>query len=374
MAKKKIKPETSTEPTTESTTESTTEKKEADHINLHIAPHKHNIFDVDPNPSYSKTVDYPAIHLGFQHYIHQSYSKNEVFNQFEGRKKVYMIINDLEVIIDEYDSSIETVVEKKYKTKIVSKAFYKLIEMANLHGFLDKKSPMTTLHINDKNGGFAQAVLLYRADPKDKLNACSTSGKNIIDKTIKLNYHTKPPTDIGADLVTAYGELEWKSGYTAESEAYGIILDQIQMAIQNQKEGGTFVLKIFETFANVSCRLIELLANLYETVYLVKPMTSRTYSAEKFVVCLKFKPNKKFIDKILSIKTGTGLVNIFPDHPLGISEIMTKANILLSNRQFVCINKMFSYIKSQNFFGDEYHENRNRQIENTKRWLKDNKL
>ena len=380
-AQKNNKKESDSESETESKIESKTEftmeseteleqsnmESEFDTISIQIKPEKMDILSKDIKSIYSSTIDFPAINLGFQHYIHQSYSKNEIFSQFENRKKIYNIINDLEVKIDDYDKSIESVVEKKYKTKIVDEAFYQLIEMGKTHKFLDQKSNITTLHINDKKGGFAQAVMLYRKS-SDKINVCSTDGVNILDKSLKLSL-IKDPKNLKADLITAYGEHKWKSGYTAESEAFGLIIDEIQTALKNQKEGGTFVLKMFETFTNVSCKIIEILCNLYDKVYLVKPMTSRTSESEKFLVCTKFKENKN-MNKILDIKTGDKLVDLFPEHNLSIRDIMIKTNIMLSNRQYICLNRMFKYIQLQNFFGDEYHKNLNNQKKNSEKWLK----
>jgi 23S rRNA U2552 (ribose-2'-O)-methylase RlmE/FtsJ len=328
-----------------------------------------NIFDSEAKPEYSHTIDFPAINLGFQHYIHQTYSKNVVFKQFEGRKKVYNIINDLEITIDDDNfESIEKAVEKKFKTKIVGRAFYKLYEIASIYKFLDDKSAITTLHINDKNGGFAQAVMLYRKNNKDNINYTSTDNSNLIDKSLKINQLKNP--DIKADVVTAYGEQDWKSGYTAESEAFGMIYDQIKIAVNNQKEGGTFVMKIFESFTNVSCRFVELLSKMYDKTYIVKPMTSRTSSPEKFLVCVGFKGKKNQIEKINAINKGNGLVNLFPDHNITIDGQMKQLNIELSNKHFICLNRMFSYIASQNFFGDEYQKNLQKQKNNSEKWIK----
>lgn len=375
------KPEPKAEPSPESTTEQESETKTKETtteelneiVNVQVSA-KTNIFKSNAEPAYSKNIDFPAIYLGFQHYIHQNYTKKEVFKQFETRKKVYLVLNELEVNIDNYEG-IEQQAEKYFKTKIVSKGFYKLWEMAHLHKFLDIKSNITTLHINDKNGGFAQATMLYRNNTKDTYNASFTNDTNILDKEItkKVNILKKP--DIKADFITAYGEDSWKYDYTAESEAFLLLLNELLLAVSNQKNGGTFVCKIFETFTNTTCKMIEMLTQFYDKVYIVKPMTSRTYSYEKFLVCTGFTHNKDNVKKLEEIissnKNKLNLVNIFPEYTLDkkFAETMTQTNIKLSNAQYECLNKMFTYIEKQNFFGDEYHQRIKIQIKNSEDWV-----
>ena len=52
--------------------------------------------------------------------------------------------------------------------------------------------------------------------------------------------------------------------------------------------GGTFVCKIFDTLENVTVSLISLLHESFGRIAVVKPITSRPASSERYVVCENF--------------------------------------------------------------------------------------
>jgi hypothetical protein len=56
-----------------------------------------------------------------------------------------------------------------------------------------------------------------------------------------------------------------------------------------QKKGGSFILKVYDTFTRFSLDLLFLLSNLYEEVYIIKPSTSRFANSEKYIVCKGFR-------------------------------------------------------------------------------------
>jgi cap1 methyltransferase len=56
-----------------------------------------------------------------------------------------------------------------------------------------------------------------------------------------------------------------------------------------QKKGGSFVLKVYDTFSSLSLEILYLLSYLYENVYITKPLPSRPANSEKYIVCLHFK-------------------------------------------------------------------------------------
>ncbi len=56
-----------------------------------------------------------------------------------------------------------------------------------------------------------------------------------------------------------------------------------------QKEGGDFILKVFDTFLKSTIDIIYVLSTFYEKVYITKPNTSRTANSEKYIVCKNFR-------------------------------------------------------------------------------------
>ena len=94
---------------------------------------KDSIFSTDANVSHSTNIDYPRGEYGFHHFIHASKNKMEILKKFEGKKKVYLVMNKFERYVDNYDQSIGNMSKEYFKLDskpdILSRGFYKLWEI-----------------------------------------------------------------------------------------------------------------------------------------------------------------------------------------------------------------------------------------------------
>jgi 23S rRNA U2552 (ribose-2'-O)-methylase RlmE/FtsJ len=68
-----------------------------------------------------------------------------------------------------------------------------------------------------------------------------------------------------------------------------------------QEKNGIFILKCYETFTDATLKLIAIFTELYEHVYVVKPLISRGYDTEKFIVCENFNKPKNIKNSLLTI-------------------------------------------------------------------------
>lgn len=68
-----------------------------------------------------------------------------------------------------------------------------------------------------------------------------------------------------------------------------LFFGEILTAFHIQKEGGDFILKIYDCGFEVTRQLILLLALYYSTVKTVKPITSRPGNSERYLLCQGFK-------------------------------------------------------------------------------------
>ena len=68
-----------------------------------------------------------------------------------------------------------------------------------------------------------------------------------------------------------------------------LILAEVFYALLLQKQGGCFVLKVFDTFTLLLSEIIYVLSSFYTKVYISKPNTSRYANSEKYIICSKFK-------------------------------------------------------------------------------------
>jgi len=92
------------------------------------------------------------------------------------------------------------------------------------------------------------------------------------------------------DIVTADGGFDFSVDFNnQENIATQLILSEVFYALALQKQGGTFILKIFDIFHKPTIDILYLLSYYYTNVMIMKPYTSRVANSEKYVICQGFK-------------------------------------------------------------------------------------
>jgi 23S rRNA U2552 (ribose-2'-O)-methylase RlmE/FtsJ len=184
-----------------------------------------------------------------------------------------------------------------------------------------------------------------------------------------------------SDLITADGGFDWKKENLQEQEAYRLIFSEIVSALKLQKNGGNFVIKIFESFTKVTIKMIELLRTFYKKVYLVKPYTSRISNSEKYIVCKDFDKSvltssilQKLEDMIVSMNKNElfNIIDIFTDCVIdNDKEVMTdykNINLQLLLKQYTGINNIIKFINLDNYNDIEFNTFLDKQIEASHFW------
>ena len=399
-----------------------------------------SIFDEDVNVSFSSNIDYPRSEYGFHHFIHASKNKTEILKQFDGKKKVYLVMNRFERYVDNYDDNIGNYSKNFFgldkKPDILSRGFYKLWEILMMFDLIDiKNNKFISAHLAEGPGSFIQATMFYRdmfcksSDAKnDKyyavtLHSEDVGGDNHVpelekefvsyyqkEKPVRFILHktytkqvaggskkkdngdiTDPKTiklfggqmDDKADLITGDGGFDWINENIQEQEAFRLVIAQVVAAAKLQKKGGNFVCKIFESFTRTSLKIIAMLPQMYEKVYIIKPLMSRPTNSEKYVVCIGFKYDDKHKEyknivgkledllKTLHKNTKDKIVDVFPKYilPKNFISIMTNINRTIANYQYKAINEMIAFVKKEIYSGDEYHDRREQQINGSQYWI-----
>lgn len=396
----------------------------------------------EANPIMHQGIAYANFSMGFHHWIHASKNKTDKFNQFIGKKRVYQVVNGYERYIDDYEESIG-VVSKKYfsldkKPNILSRAFYKLWEILYYYDVINiDNKEFRSAHLAEGPGSFIQATMFYRDifskhSKNDKYYAITIHSESEdtsldLEKEFVEFYSSEKPqrfflhktydertsrnsqdkdngnllkmktienfkTELGqkVDFITGDGGFDWNNENIQEQECASLIYAQIVCAVNIQKKGGNFVLKVFEMFTNLSMKFIVILKYFYEEIYIVKPLTSRDSNSERYIVCKKFKYDEKQSSDLLknmlksldeidkkSINNKSldnkslYLFDIFPEIsvPDDLKTSIISLNIEISNLQFKVINKMIEYLDGSNFHGELYMTYRARQIVLCQHWL-----
>nr|QBK88415.1 MAG: FtsJ-like methyltransferase [Mimivirus LCMiAC01] len=353
---------------------------------------KDDIFDYKIDPQFSSNSDYPKFSFGFHHYYHQSKNKMIITEKFEGKKKVYNIMHPFEIHIDDYEDDISNTSISyfglKNKSDIINNNFCGLWEMILMFDLIPtNKSGFISTHLG-KNRSFVQAIKFYRnmfskknVSKKDKYdiikNFNSGKIKNSASKNKNLLFKPSKTSLSRTWLVTAEGG-SWINESTQEPEVFNLILGEVITALKIQAKNGNFICKIFESFTQTTVKLICVLLSFYKNVQIVKPNMSYDSDSEKYLVCIGYKgPNNKkikMLENMLELsykKKSKHIVDFFPEFKIlhDIIAAVTEININVANRQFVRINEIVDFIKKESYRGEEYHNQREIQIEATKYWL-----
>tara|TARA_B110000879_G_C11144604_1_gene501809 strand:- start:442 stop:1509 length:1068 start_codon:yes stop_codon:yes gene_type:complete len=201
----------------------------------------------------------------------------------------------------------------------LSRSFFKMIEIINIFDLRFDSKPIHTFHIAEGPGGFIEAIANTRNcshdsytgmtilddknDPnipawkktqsflqKNK-NVYIERGKDGTGNILKLEnfVYCKEKYGSSMDLITGDGGFDFSVDFNnQEVDISDLLMAQVFYALVMQKKGGSFVLKIFDSFMNHTLDLLYILSAFYESVYIVKPYTSRYANSEKYIVCKNF--------------------------------------------------------------------------------------
>lgn len=200
----------------------------------------------------------------------------------------------------------------------ISRSFFKhweiLKDFESTFRFNDFKK-IRACFLAEGPGGFVEAFDQYRSCPNDdELFGITLIDDN--DKTVpkwkfkKNNFNVLYGVDktgslynvdnilnfieiIGThtcDYVTADGGFDFTNDFNnQESLSTRLIMCEIYIALSILKEGGNFVIKIYDITSDVTKNLLYLLSQHFSKINIVKPTVSRPANSEKYVICISYK-------------------------------------------------------------------------------------
>ena len=236
------------------------------------------------------------------------------------------------------------------KKKILTRAYYKLWEIVDHFKLLDGNfsDGLVSSNVAEGPGGFIQAIIYYRAIHnkkeeylKDKVYGISLKveghlnfdNENKVVKKFREVYESKYKIlnisyggDNGdltkidvirtyvnqfsknkADIFTGDGGIVSNISLDKELLNGQLILCEAIVGLAVLKVGGHFVLKIYTVTQPFTIELIQLLSSYFDEFYITKPVTSRIFNTEKYLVGKGFKGIKdseleKLFDLVKKLK------------------------------------------------------------------------
>lgn len=257
-------------------------------------------------------------------------------NDIPGREKwnqIRGLINPYEFLDTNYkEISFDVVNDDGSKSLlpcpyIISRAYYKIweiIKSCEIDKLLAPNPEMPSISITclaEAPGGFINAIKNIRNNPLDIISTISINDKNIqynknIVSNVKLCQYgdlTNPDdindfiAKVGANsqiLITADGGIDKGSAEGmydfVEPANAKLFYGEIITALKLQSRGGTFIIKMYDIYYDITLQLIVILQNYYDKVEIIKPKTSRPANSEKYLVCYQFKGiDDNVFDKLL---------------------------------------------------------------------------
>lgn len=202
----------------------------------------------------------------------------------------------------------------------LSRSYFKMIEIVQFFHILDKyQSSITTFHLAEGPGGFIEALTHLRNNNEDRYIGMSILDDNNdvnipawkksqhflkenpnvsielgIDKTgdilsIENFKYCCNKYRSSIDIITGDGGFDFSTDYNSQEICISkLLFGQVAYALCMQKYGGSFILKIFDSFMQHTLDILAILSSFYSQVYITKPQTSRFANSEKYIVCKGF--------------------------------------------------------------------------------------
>lgn len=348
----------------------------------------------------SKYYNEPLFSLGYHYYlkqVRQKLNSDDLIN-----RNFYLVLSNFEINVPEYEDDLEKLLKKKLKLEnFYSRDFFKVWEILSYFDILNDGS-MKTLCLSE-NGGFISGINYFReyyfSSKSDKLSYEFKGKKeefklkdtkfNKLDKNKPLeifetsnslltvtdiNKFIKDNKILNIDLITCNGSDK------DEIYLYKYLLSNILLVLKVQSKNGNFILRLNDIYTNFTLKMINILHDCYKEVYICKPLFSRDYSNEKYLICknlnMSDKDKNNLISKLEKIlndfnKSNLVITDLISDKIYKIEEIkdIVFINNNLSNNEHNNINKIIEYRNKKNYFGEEYNKFRNNQIKNTDWWF-----
>lgn len=205
----------------------------------------------------------------------------------------------------------------------ISRSYFKMWEILNdfqeeIQYIENDELPLKCLFLAEGPGGFLEATMRKRNNKKDIYYGFTLKPEHKSIPDWKLNSFTKRQLkqinlQYGKDgtgnlynleniehvahslqensmhLITADGGFDFSANFNnQELQSFRLICCEIYCAFKLLRQGGSFIIKMYDMFNNYTLQIISILRKVFNHVYITKPHTSRPANSEKYFVCCQF--------------------------------------------------------------------------------------
>ena len=239
-------------------------------------------------------------------------SYNTKFQELRNKEKIRRVFN--------YE--IRDTINKLMNTDDITNAWLKMYEILTVYHFFDNinNDTINTFHICEHPGKFIFAIekyiknnhnktkhnyyfqslkpikgtKIFRADPKllkccsDKLDYGKDGSGDITNKD-NIKYYREKYGHMHFNLITSDCGLNYSHDFKKqESGLYKIFFSAFVCAIGLSSQGSNYVFKLFSFDLPKTIELLQITCLFYDSVDLVRPLTTKSGSGEIYCVCTNF--------------------------------------------------------------------------------------
>lgn len=241
-------------------------------------------------------------------------------NEISGDKwrLIRTIVTDYEYIGNNNIHNIKQIKKIKY----ISRAYFKLIEILNRTQLLKNKKKLNICCLAEAPGGFMQCLKEF-TDFKKIVgislndNSINFNNKLVADKRISFTYGDESKKHDGnlynPEIITHFcnhnQNIDFVSadgGFSVEDENLKgqyhnqLFLAEVYVALKVLKDGGSFVIKVYDLSNKFIIDIFIILNYLFDDVKILKPLISREMNNEKYIICKNLMKYRKHYNKIIT--------------------------------------------------------------------------
>lgn len=299
-----------------------------------------NIKNITGDKIESNRVEYLySFNFNFNLYI-QVYQKLDEF-KLDKYKNIINIFHKYEPNAINLKDSIYNTFNKKYSKfpKIISNDFFYIWELCNL---LSGK----TFIIYDNDCSTLQSIYYYRQNPQDKFYLLNEKNhiNEVITKLVKIEKIEQP------DVMILNNNKS--------------IIFNIQLILKYKPN--IVILKCEELFSLLMNKMMILLSLFYDEIIIQKPFTVPDYVNTFYIICKNYKSNKIKLPEL-----NENITDFFTNYIFDQKYINNISNIngKLFSKFFLSINELYDYLKSNNYYTEQYDNYINNQKKYHQKWL-----
>jgi 23S rRNA U2552 (ribose-2'-O)-methylase RlmE/FtsJ len=148
-------------------------------------------------------------------------------------------------------------------------------------------------------------------------NSGNVYNPDVIASVVSVVSNSVPLARGGVDLVVADGGFSGARDRGDQADVtYRLVLCQLAIALQTVRLGGAVICKLFDTHTTHMAVLLLRISQVFQHVALIKPLTSRPASSERYLVCMHLlHPPQDLVETLLAVNSSLGL------HPMTLDGV-----------------------------------------------------